>query len=175
MASAALKPNIEEVPVAVLIRLRDSAVRRRHQKYINANSATAATPPTQPPAIAPVGIDCIVGAGEIAGFAIALGMATPEDIGGFAIGELVREGTIVEVDDSGDEEVEVDAGLLMLEFSNAAAIAGFEDKKPAVRSPTGQPAVQGPVLQHPINGGEVYAQVYHSLPVGHSWSGKSPQ
>ena len=50
----------------------------------------------------------------------------------------------------------------------AAAIFGFDDRKPAVRSPTGQPSVHGLDLQHPMNGGVVAAQVYHLLPIGHS-------
>lgn len=51
---------------------------------------------------------------------------------------------------------------------NAAAILGLEDRNPAVTSPSGQPSVQGLDLQHPMNGGDVAAQVYHLLPVGHS-------
>ena len=160
----------------MLIRLWGFAVRRRLQKSITAKQrAITATPPmTQPPAMAPVGIDCAAEAGGIVGFAITLGMASREDVDGLGMGELVEEVIIVEVDDE-EVEVVVDAELLTLAFSKTAAIAGFEDKKPAVRSPVGQPAVHGLVLQHPINGGEVYSHVYHSLPVGHSWSGKSPQ
>ncbi|MCJ1415708.1 hypothetical protein MMC32_002040 [Xylographa parallela] len=118
--------------------------------------------------MAPTGIGCIAGADDIAGVAIVLDMATREDIDVSGSGELVKEGNKVEVDGTVDVEVEVGAELLMLALSKAAAIAGFEDKNPAVRSPVGQPALQGPVLQHPMNGGEVYSQVYHSLPTGHS-------
>ncbi|MCJ1389893.1 hypothetical protein MMC18_002750 [Xylographa bjoerkii] len=150
-----LRPSIEEEPVAVLTRLRDCAVRRRHQKNITTNKrATTATPPIQPPATAPVGTDCTAGVGEIAGCAIALDVAAGEEIDGLGSGELMEEGIEVEVD-CDELEIEVDAELLTLTFSKAAAMAGFEDKKPAVRSPVGHPAVHGPVLQHPMNGGEV--------------------
>lgn len=51
---------------------------------------------------------------------------------------------------------------------NAAASCGFEERNPAVRSPTGQPFwLQGLDLQQPKNGGSVALQVYHLLPVGH--------
>lgn len=54
-----------------------------------------------------------------------------------------------------------------LEGSQSAASSGFEDRKPAVRSPAGQPSLQGLLLQQPIKGGCVEAQVYQRLPVGH--------
>jgi len=51
---------------------------------------------------------------------------------------------------------------------NGAARASFEERKAAVKSPTGQaPALHALDLQHPRNGGEVFAQVYQRLPVGH--------
>ena len=44
---------------------------------------------------------------------------------------------------------------------NTAAIAGFDDKNPAVISSLGQPLVHGLDLQQPMKGGLVYSQVYH--------------
>lgn len=46
---------------------------------------------------------------------------------------------------------------------NTAAIAGFDDRKPAVTSPSGQPAVLAHAsdLQHPTKGGSVKLQECH--------------
>ncbi|MCJ1250574.1 hypothetical protein MMC30_007802 [Trapelia coarctata] len=69
-----------------------------------------------------------------------------------------------ELDDalaSADED-----GVLLV--MNGAARTAFEERKPAVKSPTGQaPALHGLDLQHPMNGGDDVAQVYQRLPVGH--------
>ena len=67
-----------------------------------------------------------------------------------------------------DEDVELDDADKAPEDKYAAAMFGFEDRKPAARSPTGQPFPHGLDLQQPINGGLVYAQEYHLLPFGHS-------
>lgn len=57
----------------------------------------------------------------------------------------------------------------------AAASLGFEERKPAVKSPAGHArGPHGTVLQHPMNGGVLAAQVYQRLPLGHSWSGNWP-
>ena len=52
--------------------------------------------------------------------------------------------------------------------SKSAATFGFELRNPAVTFPTAHPPAQGSLLQQPINGGVVAAQVYHRLPMGHS-------
>ena len=94
--------------------------------------------------------------------------------GGDALGEAAEEdGIVVERDDvcddrvvdvSVDEEEDMAAGS---DDRKSAASSGFEDRKPAVRSPAGHPSLQGLLLQQPRNGGCVEAQVYHRLPVGH--------
>lgn len=43
-----------------------------------------------------------------------------------------------------------------------------------MRSSLGHPFLQGFDLQQPMNGGFVFAQVYHKLPEGHSWSANFP-
>ena len=75
------------------------------------------------------------------------------------VGSLEEDAVVLDEDVS---EEELPDGL------NAAAILGFDDRNPAVTSPTGHPLVQGFDLQQPMKGGDVYAQVYHLLPVGHS-------
>jgi hypothetical protein len=50
---------------------------------------------------------------------------------------------------------------------NGAAIAAFELRNAAVRSPFGQPLPHGSDLQQPIKGGSVVLQVKNSLPRGH--------
>lgn len=92
-------------------------------------SARTATPPTAPPAIAPMGVLC----------------------------EVTWEFG------SADED-EDDAAL---DGKNAAASFGFEERNPAVTSPTGHPDVHAGDLQQPINGGDVAAHVYHLLLVEH--------
>ena len=79
----------------------------------------------------------------------------------------------VELDDVCDDEI-ADAGVdeeedvaAASEGRKSAASSGLEDRKPAVRSPAGQPSPQGLLLQQPMNGGCVEAQVYQRLPVGH--------
>lgn len=65
-----------------------------------------------------------------------------------------------------DEELDEEELATVLEDAppagkNTAAIAGFDDKNPAVTSPLGQPLVHGLDLQQPMKGGLVYSQVYH--------------
>lgn len=75
--------------------------------------------------------------------------------------------SVVEVDELDDETAvaEVDD---VLPLKNGAARAAFEDRKAAVKSPTGQaPTLHALDLQHPRNGGEVFAHVYQRLPVEH--------
>ena len=90
--------------------------------------------------------------------------------------DVVVEMVLEEVETSDEEEeTDVDEAEELEDAAEdppdglkAAAIFGFDDRKPAVRSPNGQPSVHGFDLQHPINGGVVAAQVYHLLPIGHS-------
>ncbi len=73
-----------------------------------------------------------------------------------------------------DEVDELDDGTAaaeledVLPFKSGAARAAFEDRKAAVKSPTGQaPALHALDLQHPRNGGKVFAHVYQRLLVEH--------
>lgn len=54
-----------------------------------------------------------------------------------------------------------------LDGRNGAASFGFEERNPAVTSPTGHPDLHALDLQQPMNGGDVAAQVYHRLPLEH--------
>ena len=125
------------------------------------------TPPTTPPAIAPI---CESFLSKLFAAAWAVGDVSADDPvavvrpSGLEADEVVEDDTPVEVvsdDVAGDESPE----------RYAAASLGFEDKKPAVRSPTGQPLPQASDLQHPKKGGSVTAHLYHLLPLGHCWSG----
>ena len=78
----------------------------------------------------------------------------------------------VEVEDGEEAAVDGDlpgAALYPFAPAKSAATFGFELRKPAVTSPSGHPPPEhGLLLQQPINGGVVAAQVYHWLPAGHS-------
>ncbi len=74
-----------------------------------------------------------------------------------------------------DEDAESVADGEALDGRNEAASFGFEERNPAVTSPTGHPDVHGLDLQQPMNGGDVAPQVYHRLPVEHCWSGNWPK
>ena len=125
------------------------------------------TPPTVAPAIIPVW--CTVGAAR-AGPAVALAADEVELVKELA-SELVDGDDVdviklvdVIVDEMREEEVleEGDAAVDgEPEGEKGAASAGFEDRNPPVRSPSGQPLSQGLLLQHPINGGSVSLHVYH--------------
>jgi hypothetical protein len=58
---------------------------------------------------------------------------------------------------------------------NGAALARSVERMPAVRLAAGHPSLHGLDSQQPINGGVVFAQVYHELPLLHSWAGNSPE
>lgn len=172
-------PAGTEYSVAVPFRCRDSSFRRRQQKKKNtANKRPiTATPPTTPPATAPMGTDRTAGAGEAAGAATAPAPPEAADDGGVEadnIGvkadvEIELEVGIIVVTIDGDMLVVVDeAEAVVLAASKGSAIAGFVDRKPAVKAPVGHPALQGLDLQHPRNGGVVCAHVYQLLPSGHS-------
>lgn len=80
------------------------------------------------------------------------------------LGNDVLDGAGAEVDDEIATATVEDA----LPVKNGTARAPFEERKAAVKSPTGQaPALHALDLQHPRKGGEVFAQAYQRLPVGH--------
>lgn len=89
----------------------------------------------------------------------------------FAIeAEVAVEADDVLVDTAGVEAAAEDPPL----GENAAATAGFELRKPDVRSPIGHPFCRhGLDLQHPMNAGVVKLQIYH-WPAEHCWSGNWP-
>ena len=124
--------------------------------------AKTATPPAAPPAIAPVGGELGTGTGVAAG--CAPGRTLP-------VGVVVED--IVEVLEA--VEAVLVALLATVLPRKAAAALGFDDRKAAVRSPSGHPlAAHGLDLQHPMKGGFVALQVYQRLPDGHDWSAKVP-
>lgn len=132
-------------------------MRRKKNMRSPSRSSAAATLPAVAPAIVPELVCLPVACGE-----------------GDALIEAAEEDEIaVGVDDVCDDEVacagvdEEEDIAAELEGRKSAASSGFEDKKPAVRSPAGHPSLQGLLLQQPMNGGCVDAQVYQRLPVGH--------
>lgn len=116
--------------------------------------AKTAIPPTTPPAMAPEFDFCCVEA-------LAAWPAAVSEIGAAVVGvEVVLTDEVAladaEIEDKTAEDIEVDFvvadedGVLWLEDGvfwleddildrNGAAISGFDERKPAVRSPTGQP------------------------------------
>ena len=132
-------------------------LRRRNNTRSPSRTSAAATLPAVAPAIIPelVRFPAAYDEGD------ALIEAAKEDW----IGVGLDDGCDDEVNDAGVDEADDMAAAS--EGKKSAASSAFEDKKPAVRSPTGHPALQGSLLQQPINGGCVAAQVYQRLPVGH--------
>ena len=125
--------------------------RRLRKKKRKRRIATKATPPAAvPPAMAPISVLVLVPAREV----VADGTEA-------VVAKLV-------VADAAEAELLADVP------KNGPAMLGFEDKNAAVRLMSPQPAPHAFALQQPRNGGLVPAQVYHSDPVGHSWSGKVP-
>ena len=112
--------------------------------------ARTATPPAEPPAIAPTGGELGVGKSVAAGC---------------AIGDV----PLVEVEVATADEVAAEDEVADVVLTrNGAATLGFEERNPAVKSPGGHPLLaHGFDLQQPKNGGVVPVQVYHRLPVGH--------
>lgn len=95
-----------------------------------------------------------------------------------ACGLLPVSDAVVDIGDTADpafelEECDAEAEDV-LEDKNCALNVGFEDRYPAVRSVSLHPLLQAEDLQQPMNGGFVYAQVYHLLSDGHSWSANFP-
>lgn len=138
--------------------------------------ARTAMPPTTPPAMAPELVLCPVEAVEVSAAAVAEAAKFSVEVEAIE----VNEDKYADVDGWPTAEVgEVNVDFVVLEEDdvvwldddplarNGAAILGFEERNPAVRSPGGQPWLQGFDLQHPINGGVVPVHVYHRLPVGH--------
>lgn len=126
------------------------------------NKATNATPPTTPPAMAPgltwLDADTAVLCGcaaEVADVDVDDWDGRADDWGGGRVGEDVDVALVVRLVLTEEED------------RNGAAMAGFESRNPAVKSPVGQPLVHGLDLQQPMKGGSVKAQVYHRLPWGH--------
>ena len=87
-------------------------------------------------------------------------MAEVLDDVGEEVDELVSE-------DELEVELVLDGVDADFEGRKSAATLSFDDRKPAVTSPSEHPLVHGFVLQQPMKGGSVLAQVYHRLPVGH--------
>jgi len=140
---------------------RDCAVRRRRKRANNATSRPRpARPPTAAPAIVPVEVLWV----GISANAPVLVNAADESVD--AGEELALE--VCELLEVADEVETEDAAAGRKSF----ATAGFEERNPAVTSPLGHPVVlvHGLDLQQPKKGGSVVAHVYHSLPLGHSWS-----
>lgn len=109
--------------------------------------ARTATPPAAPPAMAPTGALF-----EAAVTAVGLCVDVVEDV----------------VDEAAAEDPPLG--------ENDAATAGFELRKPGVRSSVGHPFCwHGLDLQHPMNAGFMFMHVYHRLPFGHCWSGNLPE
>jgi hypothetical protein len=138
---------------------------------IRIKQATNATPPTTPPAMAPGLTWAEADAAVVSGCATAVDDVDADD--GDDVDADDWDGRVAEVVDFA---LVVDAVLVgdAEDDRNAAAMAGFESRKPAVKSPVGQPVVHGLDLQQPMKGGSVLLQVYQLLPWGHCWSGKLP-
>src|SRR6266436_6656393 len=108
--------------------------------------ARTATPPAAPPAMAPTG---------------ALFEAAVTAVG-LCVDVVEVSEVAVEADDALVDEATVEDPPL---GENAAASAGFELRKPGVRSSVGHPFCwHGLDLQHPMNAGSMFAHVYHRLP-----------
>jgi len=139
--------------------------------------ARIATPPTAPPAMAPTGA---LFEAAVTSVGLCVDVLEVSEVAVEADDALVDR---VEVEPAADEIVELE-GLDVVDEAaaedpplgeNAAASAGFELRKPGVRSPVGHPSCwHGLDLQHPINAGVVKLHVYHWLPSGHCWSGNWP-
>jgi hypothetical protein len=121
--------------------------------------AKTATPPAAPPAMAPTG---------------ALFEAAVTAVG-LCVDLIGVSEVAVEADDALVDTVEVEAAAEDPPLGeNDAATAGFELRKPDVRSPVGHPFCRhGLDLQHPMNAGVVKLHVYH-WPAEHCWSGNWP-
>lgn len=133
-------------------------------------NATKATPPTTPPAITPGLIWLEADSVVLCGWTTEVDNdVAPIDVD---VSPIDVDGALV----AADVELGFDIVLAPEVDKNGAATRGFESRKPAVKSATGQPLVvaQGLDLQQPMNGGSVKPQVYHRLPEGHCWSGNFP-
>lgn len=152
-------------------------LRRKQMKMpMRIKSAMTATPPTTPPAMAP-GLILLEAATTVDDDAALV----DDDVASVDDDAASVDDDAASVDDDGalddgDMELIVEVALVPEGDKNGAATRGFESRKPAVKSPAGQPLglAHGLDLQQPMNGGSVNPQVYHRLPEGHCWSGNLP-
>ena len=138
--------------------------------------AMKATPPTTPPAMVP---GLTRAEDEAAVFSSSAGAPTVADVVAVGVDDVelaVKEAAVFSSSAGAPTvakfvtvsvELTIKIGFVWEGDRNGAATAGLESRKPAVRSPSGQPVEQGLDLQQPMKGGSVAAQVYHRLPEGH--------
>jgi len=139
-----------------------------------------AMPPATPPAMAPTGALFEAAVTAVGLCVDVVEVAVEAEVAVDPDDALVDR---VEVEAAADEIVELERLDVVDEAAaegpplgeNGPATAGFELRKPGVRSPVGHsPCWHALDLQHPMNAGVVKLHVYHWLPSGHCWSGNWP-